>query len=730
MLFMTTTTSSAPLAPATGAALRTASVYLLIGFLWIGISDRLVQWVSDDPRWVQTAQTYKGFVFVLVTAALFGLHLRRMLRRWEAQAVSAAAMDEALRASHRELVELKVAIDEHAIVVVCDAAGRILSANDKYCAITGYAREEVVGQDNRLVNSGYHTKEFMQGLWETILAGKPWHGEVQNRAKNGLTYWVQSTIVPVRGEDGKPRRFIGIQMDITGRKQMEAALRESEERFREVVESIQEVVWMTDVAKTQMFYISPRYAEIWGRPVESVYAQPFSWVEAVHEEDRARVAKAAKEQQALGTYDETFRIVRPDGSERWVRDRAFPIRSSSGQVFRIAGVAEDVTEQRALEEKFFRAQRLEAIGTLASGVAHDLNNVLAPVLMACGLLRVQVSEPRPLGHVALIEQSVQRGARLIGQLLTFGRGSGGKRVAVPVRHLLKEVQELIRETFPRNIRIEVEVPTDLWVVMADPTQLHQVFMNLCVNARDAMPEGGELSLTASNVSAAATLGSGIAGPHVLIVIKDTGTGIPVAIRGKIFDPFFTTKPLGKGTGLGLASALGIVRHHGGTLSVYSEPGKGTSFHVRLPASPEAQVAAEAPAAPVQAGQGELVLVVDDEEAIRTACRSLLETTGYRVLTADHGDAALSALLAHPDVDVMLTDMMMPGMPGEALIRAVRTVRPGLPILATSGLDTAARRQALEQLGVEEFLPKPVTPAALLGALRRGLKSGGAADPRI
>jgi len=727
---MTTTTPSsspdAPLARATRTAVRAASLYLVIGLLWIGVSDYLVHWVSDDPRWVQTAQTYKGFAFVLITAVLFGAHLRRTLRRWEAQAASAEGKDEALRASHRELVQLKQALDEHAIVVVCDAAGRIISANDKYCAITGYTRAEVVGQDNRLVSSGTHPKEFIQNLWETILAGKPWHGEVQNRAKNGLTYWVQSTIVPIVGADGKPQRFIGIQMDITDRKRVEAALRESEERFREVVESIQEVVWMTDVGKTQMFYISPRYAEIWGRPLESIYAQPFSWVESIHEEDRARVAKAAKEQQALGTYDETFRIVRPDGTERWVRDRAFPIRSSSGQVFRIAGVAVDVTEQRGLEEKFFRAQRLEAIGTLASGVAHDLNNVLAPVLMACGLLRVQVMEPRPLGHVALIEQSVQRGARLISQLLTFGRGSGGKRVAVQVRHLLKEVQELIRETFPRNIQIQVEAPADLWVVMADPTQLHQVFMNLCVNARDAMSEGGELSLAADNVPASATLGSGMAGPHVLIRIKDTGTGIPAAIRGKIFDPFFTTKPLGKGTGLGLASALGIVRHHGGTLSVYSEAGKGTSFHVRLPASPDAQVVPEKPTAPSQPGHGELVLVVDDEEAIRTACRSLLETNGYRVVTADQGDAALAGVLAHPDVDVMLTDMMMPGMPGEALIRAARTVRPELPIIATSGLDTAARRQALELLGVGEFLPKPVTPAALLGALRRALASAGTA----
>ena len=253
------------------------------------------------------------------------------------------------------------------------------------------------------------------------------------------------------------------------------------------------------------------------------------------------------------------------------------MRNESGRTFRIAGVAEDITERKQLEERFLRVQRLEAIGTLAGGVAHDLNNILAPMLMSAGVLKELVGGSEERGMVTMIEQSARRGADIIRQLLTFSREMKGARVAVQLRHVLLEVATLVRETFPRDIATSIAAKP-VWPVVADATQLHQVILNLCVNARDAMPDGGCLFVAAENVdvtpSEAADWPEAKAGPHVMISVRDTGTGIPPEIIGRIFDPFFTTKPVGKGTGLGLSAVVGIVRSHGGYVSVESEPGRG------------------------------------------------------------------------------------------------------------------------------------------------------------
>jgi len=633
--------------------------------------------------------------------------------------------DKLLHASRKELLDLKGALDEHAIVAITDPQGKITYVNDKFCTISQYSRAELLGQDHRIINSGHHPREFMRDLWVTIADGRVWRGEIRNRAKDGHCYWVDTTIVPFFNEEGAIRQYVAIRADITQRKHAEQRQRESEERFRQMAENIDEVFWMTDTQKSRVLYVSPGYERIWGRPCEELYAAPRTWAEAIVPEDRARVLAAAA-RQAEGEYREEYRILRPDGSVRWIRDRAFPIKDEAGIVYRLVGVAEDITERRKLEEQFLRAQRMEAIGTLAGGLAHDLNNILSPVLMIAGLLRESLHAPKDLEILDMLKSSASRGAGIIRQLLMFSRGVAGEQHQLQLRHLTKEMAGIMRETFPRSITITEQAADGLWPLQGDSTQLHQVIMNLCVNARDAMPAGGKLTLDLQNLEMDE---AGIrlhpearVGRYVVLTVTDTGEGIPSAHITRIFDPFFTTKEIGKGTGLGLATVLMIVKSHGGFVTVYSEPGHGTAFKVYLPA----QDLPIEPAVPplsnaVFRGRGELILVADDEAPVRAATRLVLEQQNYLVLSARHGKEAVALFLAQQDdVKLVLTDVMMPEMDGIALAHTLRSLKPRLPVIATTGLDQEERKEELQKLGVSEILVKPCPPADLLRAVRQQL----------
>jgi PAS domain S-box-containing protein len=752
------------------------------------------------------------------------------------------------------------------------------------------------------------------------------------------------------------------------RRAAEAALRESEERFRDVVQNIEEVFWMTNAGKTEIFFVSTAYEKIWGRSCQSLYAAPLTWLEAVHPDDRERVRLAAFTQQHSGAYHEEYRILRPDGSIRWIRDRAFPVRGPDGAVLRLAGVAEDITarrraqdelrlfrnlvdqstdtfevidpvtgrfldvnargpadlgytraeylamrvvdinvdmddfdwskaaeeirlagsmrregshrrkdgttfpieinarwvhldrdyivavvrdvserqraeervleqaamlnlsheaivvcdihtgrvtfwnqgaerlygwpaslaegrdltclifadpkqpdvvtevllktdewrgeqrqvtkagrelivssrvtlirdsqgapksalvinsditEQKNLESRFLRAQRMESIGTLASGVAHDLNNILAPIMMSVPVLRRALSPQARDEIITTIEMSANRGAQIVKQVLTFGSGLEGDRCPLDVEPLVKEVIKIMRETFPRNILIRSALEADLWPVLGDATQIHQVLLNLCVNARDAMPEGGELRLSARSLnldaSYASMLPDASPGPYTLIEASDTGYGIPPEIVERIFDPFFTTKGPGKGTGLGLSTTLGIVKSHGGFIQVKSQPGSGTTFQVYLPASMNRETAPGDIAPQAFDGHGELILVVDDEPGVRGAARLALESSGYRVLVAADGTEALAVFAMNSaTIAVVLTDLMMPLMDGISLVRALRTMAPLVPIVASTGLGEKTQLSVLKALGVETVLHKPYSADTLLQTVYEALPSG-------
>jgi two-component system, cell cycle sensor histidine kinase and response regulator CckA len=505
------------------------------------------------------------------------------------------------------------------------------------------------------------------------------------------------------------------------RLEAEQALRESEERFRQLAENITEsVFWMSDPIALETLYVSPAYERIWGRSCDSLYANFMEWIEAIHPDDRQRVQTSYFDRALLGKYDEEYRIVRPDESIRWIRDRGFPINNQTGIAYRVVGIAEDITNRKLTEDVLRRTERLESLGTLTSGIAHDLNNVLTPIMGIVQLL------PKKIGNMddstkkllQILNDSTHRGADLVKQILSFARGVESKPTNIQVSDLLLEIQQVIQQAFPKNIELSLDLPPNLWSISADASMLHQVAINLCVNARDAMPNGGKLSIAAENIEVGennARLNvDACIGTYVAIAVTDTGTGIQPQILDRIFDPFFTTKDIGKGTGLGLSTVIGIVKSHCGFIDVDSEVGKGTRFKVYLPATVTNEIAPVIVTTQPESGQGELILVVDDEIPIQLITTAALEVHGYRVMTASDGIEAIAMYAQHKhEIRVVLMDMMMPNLDSITIVRALRKLNAHVRIITMSGLATNEIVSQTMDEGVKAFLPKPFTTTELL-----------------
>lgn len=388
----------------------------------------------------------------------------------------------------------------------------------------------------------------------------------------------------------------------------------------------------------------------------------------------------------------------------------------------------DMEERKLLEKQLFRAQRLDSLGTLAGGVAHDLNNVLSPIMLSVETLRLVCPDKQGQHMLAILEGAAQRGRDIVKQILTFARGTDGERSLIDVRHSVKETLSIIQQTFPKSISVSCEMPPAPWLILGNVTQIHQLILNLCVNARDAMAGGGTLTLRVKNQ----TLDENYVrlhldakvGRYVLISVEDTGFGMAPETLERIFEPFFTTKEVGTGTGLGLSTVHAIIRGHGGFVTCYSEEGRGTTFNIFLPAAekPEAQGLSCMDGVLPQ-GHGELVLVVDDENFIREATRQTLETFGYQVMTAADGNEAVGLYTKHShEIDVVLTDMMMPQMDGTLTIQTLRLFYPKVKIIAASGIHRQANPEGDPAFEPNAFLAKPFTADTLLKALHRVLAS--------
>ncbi|MDP3716909.1 MAG: PAS domain S-box protein [Acidobacteriota bacterium] len=612
-----------------------------------------------------------------------------------------------------------------------DLDGVITSWNRGAERVFGFTAAEMVGRSIQpLIPEGADNDE--DALVEPILRGES-VGRIETRrvTKEGRLIDVSITMSPIRDEAGTVIGLAKIARDITERNAEEARRLATERRFRRLVESnAQGVLFFT--FSGAITDANDALLQLLGYTREELAAGTLKWTELTPPQYGPLDQQALGELAAHGVvkpYEKEY--MRRDGSRVPVLIGAarFEDQPDEGVAFVV-----DLTERKKLEQQFMRAQRMESLGTLAGGIAHDLNNVLAPILMSVELLKEINPSTENTEILNTLQISAVRGADLVKQVLSFARGVTGDRVSVAFSHLMRDLVKVMRDTFPKSIDVHLESAHDLWSVTGDPTQLHQVFLNLCVNARDAMPHGGRLQLSMENVVLddiyTALNPDAQAGAFVVVTVADSGTGIPSALREQIFEPFFTTKELGKGTGLGLSTTMAIVKSHGGFINLYSEMGKGTKFKVYLPANTTAALADNVAIAQsgLPRGHGELVLVVDDEDGVREIARRTLERYGYRVALAANGAEAVAIYAQHgADIAVVLTDMAMPIMDGPALIVALRAMNPAVTIIGSSGLTSNHGIARALGAGVAQFVPKPYTARVLLTTLRAAIAGEGPAQ---
>ncbi|HLP14793.1 MAG TPA: PAS domain S-box protein [Bacteroidota bacterium] len=737
-------------------------------------------------------------------------------------------------------------------IAISDKDGAIIWANHALCDLTGYAMEEIIGQNPRLFKSDVQEPGFYHALWNTILSGSVWHDEIVNRRKDGTLYMEEMTITPVYNQEGKITNFIAIKQDITERKHAEQRLIQSEsrlheaqrlahignweldltsdaficsdeictmfefdlsranakyERFRGAIHredremviavytasvrnntpySIDHRLWFPDgrikyvqeqgktsyakdgsplrsvgtvqditerkMAEEALKQSEERYRNLFNEDLTGDYVVlpngtliacnsafvrifGFSSIEEALHTNIAGVYKSPEEQRdiirmvcerrKIEYYEHALR--RKDGSTVYVVENVIGKFNSTGDLIEIQGYVFDDTERKILQQQFIQVQKMESLGVLAGGIAHDFNNVLGIILAYASKLQMGKQTTEQVTRaLAVIVDAVERGAGLVKQILTFARKADVVYGVVDANVMIKELAKLLTETLPKTIRVITELDENIPSVTVDTTQFHQALLNLCVNARDAMPTGGTLKMRThllSHAEVMALIPQASDEKYLRISVSDTGIGMDDATKERIFEPFFTTKEKGKGTGLGLAVVYGIVKSHKGYVTLDSTLGRGSTFHLFFPVSTSPSKAIEDAKYPVEEIKGgdETILVVEDEGPLVSFLKSMLEAKGYSVLTAMDGIDALDMYHRHKDeIDLVVSDMGLPRLSGDKIYYQLQEMDPALKVILASGYIEPEKKSELLKSGAKEFIQKPYLPFDVLMKIRKVL----------
>lgn len=626
--------------------------------------------------------------------------------------------EQAFKALQESEARFRCLVESNIIgIIFTDLSGKITEANDAFLQMVGYEREKLrsgnLRWDEMTPPEYQHLEE--RAIAQLLSTGvcTPFEKEFIRKDGSRVPIMIGGALM-----EESQQSVVGFVLDISERKQAE----------QKIVEQAALLDITTDAILVRDLNNQIQY---WNKGAEGLYG--WKTEEAIgknankllyRQETLDQLENSRKSLTEYGVWHSELHQVTKASKDIIVASRWILVRDEDGQPKSILTVNTDITEKKQLEAQFLRVQRMESLGTLASGIAHDLNNTLTPILMTVQLLECKLSDEQSQQWLSIMETNIKRAADLVRQVLSFSRGLEGQRTSLRVEHLISEIERIAKQTFSKAIEIRTDILTpNLWAIYGNATQLHQVLINLCVNARDAMPDEGILQISARNFCVDAQYArmniEAKVGSYVVITVSDTGIGIRHEVIDRIFEPFFTTKEVGKGTGLGLSTVIGIVKSHGGFVKVLSKVGEGTQFQVYLPA----MLARETKGSPVErdelpTGQGELILVVDDEDSIREITKTSLETYGYKVLTASDGIEAIALYTQHKEnISIVLIDMMMPSMDGPTAIGVLHKINPQVKIIGVSGL--VLNPKMIEQIGnnVKAFLPKPYTSDELLRSLK-------------
>ena len=608
---------------------------------------------------------------------------------------------------------------------MCSLEGRIFYINRAGLEMAGLPYDQDAGL---LRMADLHPPEAIELVLSegvpTALQEGTWVDQTSLLRRDGQLVPVSQIIISHKAAEGKAGYLSIIMHDLTGHQEAERRIREQ----ADLLNRARDAIIVTDLGGHVTFWNQGAERitgwnsdEVNGRSLDDV----FGFVA------HAEIVMAASALEGCDEWRGEFRLHSKQEKLLVLEMSASLVRDNAGRPTSRLYIGTDVTAKKSLEEQFLRVQRLESIGMLASGIAHDLNNVLAPIFLAAPMLREHVSNPVDLSMIATLEKSAERGAGLVRQILSFAHGVSGVHQLLQVKHLIKDTGSVINQTFPKNIRLEESIEANLWPIMANATQIHQVILNLCVNARDAMPSGGKLVLRAENCLlddiAARAIPGGVSGAWLVLHVEDSGSGIPPEVLEHMWEPFYTTKPTGKGTGLGLSTVRGIVENHKGFVDLKTKAGRGTTFRVYLPANISAKEGGPNSAHPfVARGNGELILIVDDEAQIRDITAAILSHHGYRVIIAGDGTEAVALFAPRSDeIRILITDLSMPNLDGASLANVVRRLNPNVKILAMSGLASGGLNTEMQRYA-GAFLIKPFKADALLNTVNK-LLHGATAD---